>query len=339
MRPVTRTEPPRWTPKKSLVFGRTGPPGAFKRLFGTTKPTVEQCLRLLEKEAAGHPLTEEERAVLPAIQRKLGDAYREATPALLDDLGHYCAYCELPLHDPVPVEHVLPKSEYPTYTLDWYNLLPSCRICNSRKGADPSRAVVDPMIGGPSKPTPSDYRRIIRDVIYRWPDSDAVEGFFEVDLYWHDGSGWNVVEPKASVDAGTRQVSGPSVSDGTLRADIRSLGAVSVRVAAVVGSSGKGDKRTKALIDLVGLDRFPEPSNASDRRALFRTQVWFMATETFRGLEGVATLPQHVRFLVESSGFYWVWDTVARRISRDFWRVFREDTRTLLPGTDAARLP
>ncbi|MGM0239464.1 HNH endonuclease [Enterococcus sp. AZ103] len=68
-----------------------------------------------------------------------------------------CAYCEAPLVEPgtyMEVEHFYPKSLYPDKVVDWNNLLPSCKSCNSAKGSfDPN---VEPIID-PSNRNPRDY--------------------------------------------------------------------------------------------------------------------------------------------------------------------------------------
>jgi len=59
--------------------------------------------------------------------------YGEAKPALLDRLGHYCSYCEMPIQNSPAVEHVQPKSLAPDLERMWCNFLLSCVYCNSSK--------------------------------------------------------------------------------------------------------------------------------------------------------------------------------------------------------------
>lgn len=57
---------------------------------------------------------------------------------LLNMTHSKCAYTEAPLGEngnPWEVEHFFPKSLYPEKVVEWGNLLPSCRICNSKKGS------------------------------------------------------------------------------------------------------------------------------------------------------------------------------------------------------------
>lgn len=50
------------------------------------------------------------------------------------------------------VEHFYPKSIYPEKVVEWGNLMPSCKICNARKGnVDPNKvALINPYIDVPS---------------------------------------------------------------------------------------------------------------------------------------------------------------------------------------------
>ncbi len=60
--------------------------------------------------------------------------YSEARTPLMERLGDYCSYCELPCNEGPDVEHVQPKSLQPDLERDWTNLLLSCVFCNSTKG-------------------------------------------------------------------------------------------------------------------------------------------------------------------------------------------------------------
>lgn len=71
-----------------------------------------------------------------------------------------CAYCEqdLTTESKYPeVEHFLPKSLFLLLVLDWYNLLPCCKYCNSHKNDyDPT---VEPIIH-PVKDNPKDHLKL-----------------------------------------------------------------------------------------------------------------------------------------------------------------------------------
>lgn len=74
--------------------------------------------------------------------------YRDARDYLINRLGDFCSYCEIPLTAPA-VEHVQPKSLQPQLQNVWGNFLLACTYCNSAKGNKPIN--------------PNDYF---------WPDSD-----------------------------------------------------------------------------------------------------------------------------------------------------------------------
>jgi uncharacterized protein (TIGR02646 family) len=85
--------------------------------------------------------------------------YGDARPALLEQLGPYCSYCEMPIHNQPAVEHVQPKSKVPELELFWCNFLLACAYCNSTKGDQDVR---------------------LRD--YFWPDQDnTFRAFVYVD--------------------------------------------------------------------------------------------------------------------------------------------------------------
>lgn len=56
---------------------------------------------------------------------------------LLDRLGDYCSYCEMPVTHSIEVEHIQPKSLEPLLRLEWTNLLISCGSCNRKKSDTP----------------------------------------------------------------------------------------------------------------------------------------------------------------------------------------------------------
>ena len=82
------------------------------------------------------------------IKKKLTSFYRNE--AVRDGLTKSsfgkCAFCEcIPSEGGnIEIEHFKPKSEYPEFTFEWENFLPSCRRCNGFKGAHDT--VVEPII-------------------------------------------------------------------------------------------------------------------------------------------------------------------------------------------------
>jgi uncharacterized protein (TIGR02646 family) len=81
----------------------------------------------------------------------------ELMAALRDHLAELqdkqCCYCRQPLlkggHSR-PIEHVLPRSEHPRFTLHFWNLAVSCERCNRLKGKIPSEAFGRPLTSYPS---------------------------------------------------------------------------------------------------------------------------------------------------------------------------------------------
>lgn len=61
--------------------------------------------------------------------------YRDARDLLMERIGGYCSYCEVPMPSGADVEHVQPKSRNLALERDWNNFLLGCTSCNSVKGA------------------------------------------------------------------------------------------------------------------------------------------------------------------------------------------------------------
>lgn len=91
-------------------------------------------MRPIVKWEVGHAYNDNE--VVKASYRP----YRSAKSVLIENLGHYCSYCEKAFpNDPadLDVEHVMPKSLHADKEYDWNNFLLSCTTCN---GAGNKRA-------------------------------------------------------------------------------------------------------------------------------------------------------------------------------------------------------
>lgn len=81
-----------------------------------------------------------ERGPVPVLtngQPKTVTDYKDWRADLIDRLGNYCCYCNMPLHDSPQVEHVAPKSLVPGLKLEWDNMLLACGPCNSIKDNNP----------------------------------------------------------------------------------------------------------------------------------------------------------------------------------------------------------
>ncbi|KAA0794958.1 HNH endonuclease [Bacillus sp. BPN334] len=77
--------------------------------------------------------------------------------ALLKMSHNKCAYCECKLDKEsqyMEVEHFLPKDDYPNQVVEWDNLLPSCKRCNSTKRKHDSN--IEPIIN-PANDKPNEH--------------------------------------------------------------------------------------------------------------------------------------------------------------------------------------
>ena len=77
--------------------------------------------------------------------------------ALLDMSDNKCCYCECRIDEEskyLEVEHFQHKDKYKDLVLDWSNLLPSCKRCNTTKGA---HDVISEPIINPSSQNPQEH--------------------------------------------------------------------------------------------------------------------------------------------------------------------------------------
>lgn len=88
------------------------------------------------------------KAIPDKEKNKLTSFYRNdaVRDGLIKSSQGKCAFCEcIPSEGGnIEIEHFKPKSEYPEFTFEWENFLPSCRKCNSSKGTHDS--VLEPII-------------------------------------------------------------------------------------------------------------------------------------------------------------------------------------------------
>ena len=80
------------------------------------------------------PILRGERPLDSEGNPKIFTDYKHARGDLIDRLGEYCSYCEMPVHTSIAVEHIQPKDLYPELKLEWDNFLLACTNCNSNKG-------------------------------------------------------------------------------------------------------------------------------------------------------------------------------------------------------------
>src|ERR1700720_3527725 len=118
---------------------------ALKRASAANVP-VQDCLDAWLRQVEGsRPLggtKSDQTEAVASIRNKVTAAYKLAAVPLTEELGAFCSFCETPLPGLLEVEHCVPKSEYPSFALNWENFLLACSPCNTAKGNVPSRSTV-----------------------------------------------------------------------------------------------------------------------------------------------------------------------------------------------------
>ncbi len=127
--------------------------------------------------------------------KKLSPLYGKARGPLINNLGQYCSYCEIPLATSLAVEHMLPKSDFPLLALVWENFLLACPLCNSYKNNKPSRATgisLSPLAGtyDPKTSPPTDQQETLIQTAarnsYLWPSDaayTAFQNFYQYEMF------------------------------------------------------------------------------------------------------------------------------------------------------------
>lgn len=90
--------------------------------------------------------------------------------ALMSMSYNKCCYCECLLNEEskyMEIEHFHDKSSYPDEVVNWENLLPSCKKCNTTKGTHDT--IVEPIIN-PSIDIPQDHMVLYKCVRFRGKD-------------------------------------------------------------------------------------------------------------------------------------------------------------------------
>jgi hypothetical protein len=77
-------------------------------------------------------ITTEDRAHLLGCYDSSTKPLEELRQALLASAGSVCPYCGL--DRPTTLDHYVPKTDYPEFAVFPPNLIPSCGVCNNRKG-------------------------------------------------------------------------------------------------------------------------------------------------------------------------------------------------------------
>jgi len=220
--------------------------------------------------------------------------------------GKYCSYCEIPMGTALHVEHRLPKSEVDNGAVyadtDWSNMLLACASCNTRKSN--------------KNDTVSDFQ---------WPD-DSI--WLSALVFSPDPTKSDIEYYK--VDNGPVMLTSYSATNVTSTANIGTTSVVLARPGTRFAAQSVKMQKT---IDLVQLNNNYDSSTGelsyntkyTDRRILFRTRAWEMASQSVQRLNTINTTyktvsPQDtlMRNLMErqiiataiSAGFWSVWMTV-----------------------------
>jgi hypothetical protein len=76
-------------------------------------------------------------------QREIGrihNGYLSAGRDLINQVGFYCAYCDIPVCSGLEVDQLLPKGWFPQEMFRFENLLPTCAVCRAKKNRKPDRS-------------------------------------------------------------------------------------------------------------------------------------------------------------------------------------------------------
>ncbi|HQR35479.1 MAG TPA: HNH endonuclease [Blastocatellia bacterium] len=130
-------------------------------------------------------------AIIRNGMESLSASYGQARRQLINNIGQYCSYCEIPLATNLAIEHMLPKSDFPLMALVWDNFLLACPLCNSYKNDKPTRATGihlsphlgthDPQIDPQTPPSNAEEAWIKEAALnsYLWPNDSINYGAFE----------------------------------------------------------------------------------------------------------------------------------------------------------------
>lgn len=116
------------------------------------------CIRRLEEfyknKTKKNPVWSNFNALTSIREGWLGSDYPKARFNLQADIGRYCSYCDEPVLQSIEVEHVLPKSTFPSFTVYYDNFYFACKRCNIMKGAlPPYKDIYDEMVAQKLSPT------------------------------------------------------------------------------------------------------------------------------------------------------------------------------------------
>lgn len=80
-----------------------------------------------------------DRGPVPSVNGapKVVSDYKSWRADLINRIGSYCCFCNIPLTDSIQVEHVIAQDLNAALALDWNNMLLACGPCNRSKSNQP----------------------------------------------------------------------------------------------------------------------------------------------------------------------------------------------------------
>jgi hypothetical protein len=350
VRPVIKGPPPGgYIDSVPQLLTFRGPAAADAlQVYRTVSPPLVQCLadwaRELDQRAGGVAAR-----MASAAQAKIEEIYPRAAEYLLAQVGAFCSFCESPLSTQLAVEHVVPKSQYPTFAVDWNKFLIACTTCNSVKGSAPARASVRAQLiaAGNANPAEADLYYELRNNRYAWPDiSPTTYRNAPVVLHADTGAGLAALNMADATHSNNRLVR-IDYNQQKVYADVCVGGQLQQnrQVAALLVPNGQTDQ---AVVDLCKLNRI-QNMRITDRRVMNRTAAWFSILTLLAALVDpypqLNTVPgQNWTALVDAArtvGFYSVWVTILANRNPQLANTFVAATNNggSHPGTNVTSIP
>jgi hypothetical protein len=277
------------------------------------------------------------------IYKNLRSRYIEAGPALVRNLGPYCAYCEITASG-YDVEHEVAKSPYIDTIVSWTNLLPACRTCNTLKGNKPPLKTTRWWVQ--DQTDQEEYRDAIRSE-YFWPDR-YVDTYPEIypALQLKIGNTWLINHTR------TFDYHVTIAGDSTKRRVVATYTDPTTNVqrtypARVKMFARKNRPDAEATIKFLRLNDVQDEEGISDYRLYFRTLAWYAALRKVEAMLAARSQDDFDRVWRDTlhtagiTGFFIVWVKVLSNWKYqgvNLARQFINDTTALFPGTNPGLL-
>lgn len=255
------------------------------------------------------------------ILDKVTDVYKKAGIPMVQTIGDFCCYCDTPIPGLLEVEHRCPKSQYPTFSMDWENFLMSCGPCNNAKRDNPERAEVNAWPKYEPFENEEDYKdEIIQH--YTWADIYANPYKYIVPVLcykkpevWYEvprDYALNFNNIVVSYDLASRVVKANLYADG--KQPLLDVEVVVMLKSVTTGTRGE-------VIDLCGLNNPGNTDSTYDRRLLNRTKAWFTVLQSLKPFTFIDYSSGQVQDLFNilwnstlitaaSTGFFSIWFTI-----------------------------